>query len=211
MKRLNKNYLLAFIDSHIINYPVPFNLNYFWSFSIFTLPINYNLLDIEFISIFYKLLPFLLTILGFLTVYFLYFYTPSFFYSMKKNKIFKFAYTFFNKKWYFNRLYAQFITQKLLNQSYSFSYQILDRGLIEQLGPYGFINLITNISKTLMSGQTSSVTSSIIFLNLAILSILLLSFSFIALKLQFVFILLTTFLIRMQLFLNKSSKKSYMK
>jgi ubiquinol-cytochrome c reductase cytochrome b subunit len=30
--RLNKNYLLAFIDSHIIHYPTPINLNYAWSF-----------------------------------------------------------------------------------------------------------------------------------------------------------------------------------
>jgi ubiquinol-cytochrome c reductase cytochrome b subunit len=31
-KRWNKNNSLAFIDSHIINYPTPINLNYFWSF-----------------------------------------------------------------------------------------------------------------------------------------------------------------------------------
>ena len=30
--RLNKNSIIAFIDSHIINYPTPINLNYFWSF-----------------------------------------------------------------------------------------------------------------------------------------------------------------------------------
>jgi ubiquinol-cytochrome c reductase cytochrome b subunit len=32
MKRWNKDYLLSFIDSHIINYPTPINLNYMWSF-----------------------------------------------------------------------------------------------------------------------------------------------------------------------------------
>jgi ubiquinol-cytochrome c reductase cytochrome b subunit len=30
--RWSKNSLLAFIDSHIVNYPTPINLNYFWSF-----------------------------------------------------------------------------------------------------------------------------------------------------------------------------------
>jgi len=30
--RLNKNSLIAFIDSHIINYPTSINLNYRWSF-----------------------------------------------------------------------------------------------------------------------------------------------------------------------------------
>jgi len=32
MKRWNKNQIFSFIDSHIINYPTPINLNYFWSF-----------------------------------------------------------------------------------------------------------------------------------------------------------------------------------
>ena len=32
MQRWNKNSLLAFIDSHIIDYPTPINLNYLWSF-----------------------------------------------------------------------------------------------------------------------------------------------------------------------------------
>ena len=30
--RLNKNYMLAFIDSHIVHYPSPINLSYAWSF-----------------------------------------------------------------------------------------------------------------------------------------------------------------------------------
>ena len=30
--RWNKNSLLSFVDSHIINYPTPVNLNYMWSF-----------------------------------------------------------------------------------------------------------------------------------------------------------------------------------
>jgi ubiquinol-cytochrome c reductase cytochrome b subunit len=30
--RLNKDYLISFVDSHIISYPTPLNLNYFWSF-----------------------------------------------------------------------------------------------------------------------------------------------------------------------------------
>lgn len=30
--RLNKDFIISFIDSHIINYPTPVNLNYMWSF-----------------------------------------------------------------------------------------------------------------------------------------------------------------------------------
>jgi len=32
MFRINKNNLISFIDSHIIHYPTPSNLNYYWSF-----------------------------------------------------------------------------------------------------------------------------------------------------------------------------------
>jgi len=32
MSRFNKDYLLGILDSHIISYPTPINLNYFWSF-----------------------------------------------------------------------------------------------------------------------------------------------------------------------------------
>jgi ubiquinol-cytochrome c reductase cytochrome b subunit len=32
MCRWNKDQILSFVDSHIIDYPTPINLNYFWSF-----------------------------------------------------------------------------------------------------------------------------------------------------------------------------------
>ena len=32
MGRLNKNYVLALIDSHVIHYPTPITLTYAWSF-----------------------------------------------------------------------------------------------------------------------------------------------------------------------------------
>jgi hypothetical protein len=34
-KRLNKDSILAFLDSHIIDYPTPINLNYLWSLLIY--------------------------------------------------------------------------------------------------------------------------------------------------------------------------------
>jgi len=32
--RWNKDFILSFVDSHIIDYPTPINLNYFWSFGL---------------------------------------------------------------------------------------------------------------------------------------------------------------------------------
>lgn len=32
LPRVNKNYLFAFVDSHVIHYPTPITLSYAWSF-----------------------------------------------------------------------------------------------------------------------------------------------------------------------------------
>ena len=170
--------------------------NNFWNSSIFVLPTNYNLLDVEFINTLYKLLPLITTLFGFIAVYSLYLYFLYVFYNIKKFKSFKIAYTFFNKKWYFDRLYAQFIAQVLLNKSYSFSYQLLDRGLAEQFGPYGIINVIKKVSNIIIAGQVGHITSSILFLNASILSILLSLIGFMTFKLQFFFIYLSSFCLK---------------
>ena len=41
----------------------------YWIFSIFVLPNNYGLSDIEFISVFYQQLPFIITILSIIICY----------------------------------------------------------------------------------------------------------------------------------------------
>ena len=55
----------------------------FWGSSIFVLPSSYLLLDIEFIDLFYKLLPLIISISGGVFAYFLYCFNLSFFYSLK--------------------------------------------------------------------------------------------------------------------------------
>jgi len=63
--------------------------------SIFILYSNYSLTDIEFINIFYKLLPLFFTCLGSFLSYFLYAYRINFFFLLKTNLIFIQFYTFF--------------------------------------------------------------------------------------------------------------------
>jgi NADH-ubiquinone oxidoreductase chain 5 len=169
--------------------------NNFWGSSVFILPTNHNLLDVEFINITYKLLPLVITFIGSIIAYVLYCYLPYFFYSLKKNIFFQLLYTFFNKKWYFDRLYAQFVSQIVLNKSYAFSYQTLDRGLTEQFGSYGLVNLIIRISNTLVNGQTNNITSSIVYLSI---SILLLLTGFITFKFQFLIVLIISFLFKLK-------------
>jgi len=155
------------------------------------------ILDIEFIGVTYKLLPLILSILSFFLVYAIYSYYLYFFYALKKIKSFQYVYTFFNKKWYFDRIYNQYVSQNILNKSYFLTYQTIDRGLIEQIGPYGIINLISAISTRVLNTQVGYIVSFILLLNASILSFILLSNTFLIFNLKFYifFILQFIFLI----------------
>ncbi|KAG5184412.1 hypothetical protein JKP88DRAFT_139549, partial [Tribonema minus] len=44
-------------------------------------------------------------------------------------------YTFLNRKWFFDKVYNDFVSQFLLNLSYHTTYKVVDRGIIETCGP----------------------------------------------------------------------------
>jgi NADH:ubiquinone oxidoreductase subunit 5 (subunit L)/multisubunit Na+/H+ antiporter MnhA subunit len=113
--------------------------------AIFVLPKNYILSDIEFIDLFHKLLPLIISLIGAFFAYFLYSFNLKKFYFIKKNRYFKIFYNFLNKKWYFDRLYNQFLAQNVISMSYKHTYQNLDRGIIEKFGPWGIVNIVISI------------------------------------------------------------------
>jgi proton-translocating NADH-quinone oxidoreductase chain L len=114
----------------------------FWGASIFVLPQNYALVDVEFISLYYKLLPFFVSILGSLFAYLLYSLGLTSFLVLKKSERFKIIYNFLNRKWYFDRVYNEFVNQNGLHLSYHYVYKDVDRGLVEKIGPSGIIDTI---------------------------------------------------------------------
>jgi len=128
----------------------------FWNGSIFILPANSLITDVEFIDLFFKQLPLLLTLLGVLFAYFMYVVNIENYYSFKQTSSFKLFYNFLSRKWYFDRIYNQFISQKVLYLSYVLSYKDLDRGIIEVLGPSGIVSGIKSFNvnfKELQSGN----------------------------------------------------------
>jgi len=149
----------------------------FWNYSIFILPQNYLMVDIEFISFFFKILPFILTLSGVGSAYYLYVYKLNTFFLIKQSAFYQLFYSFFSKKWYFDRVYNQLISQNLLFFGYFLTYQQIDRGILEYIGPFGITNtlkLYTLKSKTLQSGHISQylfmfffvTTLSIIFISM---------------------------------------------
>ena len=126
----------------------------FWGSAIFVLPENYTLSDIEFIDIFYKLLPLIFSISGASFAYFLFCFNLSSFYRIKQTKSFKLIYNFLNRKWYFDRVYNQFLGQNSLSLGYHHTYKDIDRGIIEVFGPFGITRSIKDISSNIKQIQT---------------------------------------------------------
>jgi len=145
----------------------------FWGSSIFILPQNYLLVDIEFIDLFYKQLPLILTILGVVLAFFIYTFNLDYYYTIKKTYVFKAINNFLSRKWYFDRIYNQLLTQNTLYYSYYYTYKDVDRGIVETFGPSGIINFINSSHSFLKTFQTGNIFHYLFSFFLSICIILL--------------------------------------
>ena len=169
----------------------------FWGNSLLILPQNYSIINIEFIDLIYKLIPFFLTVIGSLSAYFLYTSSLFKFFKIKNNKTFKQFYYFITKKWYFDKIYNEFLGQAILNKAYFFSYKIIDRGLIENVGPYSIINSLNFSSNKIRFLQSGNVFQYLliftIMISVIIFWVLNLSLQLITLELFIIFVILFFF------------------
>jgi len=94
----------------------------FWNGAIYIQPKNYLMSDIEFINLSVKLLPLVVTILGIILAFFLYSSKLNEFFNLKKLLTFRVFYSFFNRKWFFDKFYNKLINSNFLFYSYFFSY-----------------------------------------------------------------------------------------
>lgn len=124
--------------------------------SIYVLPINSNSYSAEFISYFIKLIPVIFSLLGSATALYLLINKPLFVYNLKitNSTIFKFLVN----KWYFDKIYNEFLVKPSFLFGHQITYKLLDRGLFEILGPNGLTILITNFTRF-----TSSIQSGLIY------------------------------------------------
>lgn len=72
-----------------------------------------------------------------------YIYAPKILYSLKLTKEGRNLYLFFNRKWFFDKVYNDFVGQSALEKAYNHTYKKIDRGLLEFVGPKGW-NLFVN-------------------------------------------------------------------
>jgi NADH-ubiquinone oxidoreductase chain 5 len=109
----------------------------FFDNSIFINLTYYNLIDAEFIGLVYKTLPVYFSLLGFLTSFFSFIFWSNFLFKIKTNSFGKKIYIFFNRKWFFDKIYNDYLSQFFFKIGFSLSYKFIDRGFFELLGPTG--------------------------------------------------------------------------
>ena len=129
-------------------------------------PLNsINYFDAEFVVLFYKSLPVNLSILGVISAFLLYTYFFKFLFLFKISFLGKKIYNFFNRKWFFDKIYNELFGQFFFKFGYSISYKFVDRGIFEILGPTGltmFFSRIASHIHKIQSGYLYHFTFSIL-------------------------------------------------
>jgi NADH-ubiquinone oxidoreductase chain 5 len=126
----------------------------FWGTAIFVLPENLNIIDAEFINHFYKLLPVILSLCGATSSFLLYTFSSKLLFQLKVSVIGKKVYNFLNKKWFFDKVYNEYLGQFFFKFGYNISYKIIDRGIFEIFGPLGLSSSVMKKSSAISGLQT---------------------------------------------------------
>lgn len=145
---------------------------HFWGNAIFILPYHNISIESEWISVLLKWIPFFVTIAGVSLATLLNLYPV--FMLKQQHYILTFIAFLINKKWYLDKLYNNLIVDPVLNFGYTVSFKNLDRGFIELVGPFGFSNLIPNISLSVVKNQSGQIVHYIFFIVVGLFSFLVL-------------------------------------
>ena len=140
--------------------------------SVFTHPNNITLIEAEFsIPLMYKLLPSILSIVGAgLAIYF-YNISPRFLIDLTDINILRRVYVFLNGKFLLDVILNQLIIAPAMKLGYTVT-KVLDRGVIESVGPYGLSSVLTTTGFNISRLDTGIVTSYALYIVLGFISIL---------------------------------------
>ena len=106
----------------------------FYDEKLIVYPGHYTLIDAEFLSTEWKLLPVILSLLGGMLGIILYVYMGR---ALWEIKIRMPLYSFLSNKWYFDYVYNVFLGKILWGYGNEITYKLIDTGILERLGPTG--------------------------------------------------------------------------
>jgi NADH-ubiquinone oxidoreductase chain 5 len=142
--------------------------------SVFVSINNYNLYDSEFLGVVYKLLPVFLSISGFILALFFYSLRSNLLFKLKTSNYGKAIYTFLNRKWYFDKIYSEHISQSFFKFGFSMSYKFIDRGVFEILGATGLSTIVNSVGFSFHKLQKKDIYHNTVLILLGTASLLVL-------------------------------------
>jgi NADH-ubiquinone oxidoreductase chain 5 len=149
----------------------------FLSAALFQHPDHISLIEAEFgLPLVLKLLPAIGSLFGAFLALYLYHSMPAFTISLTDNVIGKALYKFLNGKWLFDMAYNSYIIGGGLHVGHVIS-KVIDRGVIEMVGPYGFTSVLTNAGRSVGSYDTGVITSYALYIILGLISFIFLLFA----------------------------------
>lgn len=143
----------------------------FWQNAIFVLPKNNLYIESEFIPTSVKLIPTILSFTGAALALILNHFYNRQLYQATISNIGLVLYAFLNKKWYFDKLYNEYINKKVLLFGYFVSFKGIDKGLVEMFGPYGIATTFSSLSKRFSKIQTGFIYHYAFVMLLGIISL----------------------------------------
>lgn len=185
----------------------------FFGNSLFVHPNNISIIEAEFsLPLLIKLLPAILSLLGASLAIFVYHNNSAshFLINLTENSLGRKIYTFLNGKYLFDIIYNHYIITRGLQLGYTIS-KILDKGVIELVGPYGLTTSFINTSENLGKLDTHIISTYSLYIIVAFSVLVFLVFTPILLdnslvsEFRLVFIYLSAFYIVLYKPFNKNN------
>jgi NADH-ubiquinone oxidoreductase chain 5 len=149
----------------------------FFGNSILIHPNNVTIIEAEFsMNPIVKLLPLIFTIIGASSAFIIYNFAPNITVDITETSIGRRIYSFLNGKYYFDIVYNNYIIGFGLKLGYVVS-KVLDRGVIELVGPYGLSNVLTKTGINISKLDSGIITTYALYIVIAMLSIIFVLFN----------------------------------
>jgi NADH-ubiquinone oxidoreductase chain 5 len=154
----------------------------FFGNSVFIHPNNITLVEAEYsLSLLIKLLPSILSLLGASSALILYLTWPEIILSLTETSTGKKIYTFLNSKYYFDLIYNNYVFSNGFKLGYSIS-KLIDRGVIELVGPFGLSNSIFKLAKDISKLDSGVITTYALYITIGFIFFLCILFSYLLLN-----------------------------
>uniref|UniRef100_A0A0D6QT34 NADH-ubiquinone oxidoreductase chain 5 n=1 Tax=Araucaria cunninghamii TaxID=56994 RepID=A0A0D6QT34_ARACU len=134
----------------------------FWANSLFVPPKNEILAESEFAApTIIKLIPILFSTLGAFVAYHVNLVADQFQRAFETSTFGNRLYCFLNKRWFFDQVFNDFIVRSFMRFGYEVSFEALDKGAIEILGPSGISHTFRQLAKRMSQLQSGFVVRGV--------------------------------------------------